>query len=165
MRRGPEILQRLTQGGFVGGVRGPWERAVMRISLAVGTTCFLAGCHAPLSESADRIAETSAPVGREDAGHGDTSAIESVVAAAVSETDVTEARVREALVGMGWDASDIETGQNITPTGLDVDNVDAAVRDHESCHMVDVRANRTVTVVTVPTLGSGRCMVGHVHTE
>lgn len=149
----------------MGGVRGRRQRAVMRISVSVGAMSFLAGCHAPVSEPANSNADASAHIARQEAGHQDTSAIESAVSAAVAEGDVTESRVREALIGMGWDATGIETGQNITPTGLDVDNVDAAIRDHQNCHMVDVRPNRTVTVVTVPTLGSGRCMVGHVYTE
>lgn len=133
--------------------------------VVAGAMCCLAGCHAPVFDPAGRNADSSAPVEGQEVGPQDSSAIERAVAAAVSEGEVTEARVREALIGLGRDATDIETGQNITPTGLDVDNVDAAVRDHENCHMVDVRPNRTVTVVTVPTLGSGRCMVGHVHTE
>ncbi|RUQ22497.1 DUF6993 domain-containing protein [Kocuria sp. HSID16901] len=77
----------------------------------------------------------------------------------------TEQSLRESLVRAGWPSNQIETGQNITPTGLDVDNVDAAIATEGRCLMVDVRADKDVYVTTAAPLSDGRCMIGTIHNE
>ncbi|WP_129658431.1 DUF6993 domain-containing protein [Rothia uropygialis] len=133
--------------------------------VALGLIGGISGCSTAGVEPRTPVGEISGPTSSDDQVQEDAAKIKEVVEAALSEGDVTEARVRDAIVRSGRSSDDVESGQDSTPTGLDVGNVDAAVKIHEQCVMVDVRADRTVTAVGAPALSTGRCMIGHAYTD
>ncbi|WP_129359758.1 MULTISPECIES: DUF6993 domain-containing protein [Micrococcaceae] len=134
------------------------------VLVAFGLVGGISGCSTAGAEPQTPVGEVSGATSSDDQVQVDAAKIKEAVEAALSDGDVTEARVREAIIQSGRSGDDVETGQDSTPTGLNVDNVDAAVKTHEQCVMVDVRADRTVTAVGAPALSTGRCMIGHAYT-
>lgn len=67
--------------------------------------------------------------------------------------------VRSALAGAGIPEANIEVSVSRTPTGLDVDAMEAAAHAGESCVMGQIR-DGGVVVTTLPVLASGKCFVG-----
>lgn len=114
--------------------------------------------------------------GRSGEPSADTSAEASAAAAAATESmkrTVTDtltrlaagspkpatAQVSEALSGAGIDPGLLQVSQSRTPTGLEADAIEAAVRQGGACVIGQVREG-AVTVTVLPVLASGKCFVG-----
>ncbi|NUP59009.1 MAG: hypothetical protein HOQ06_05975 [Pseudarthrobacter sp.] len=68
-------------------------------------------------------------------------------------------QVSAALAGAGIDPGVLQVSQSRTPTGLEADAIEAAVRRGGDCVIGQVREG-TVTVTVLPVLASGKCFVG-----
>jgi hypothetical protein len=69
--------------------------------------------------------------------------------------------VRNAMVAAGIPASAVEVSVSRTPTGLDVDAMEAAALTGDSCVIGQIR-DGGVVVSVLPVLASGKCFVGGV---
>jgi hypothetical protein len=67
--------------------------------------------------------------------------------------------LRSQLVSAGIPASALEVSASKTPTGLDVDAIEAAARVDRDCVMGEIRDGQ-VSVSVLPVLASGKCFVG-----
>jgi hypothetical protein len=67
--------------------------------------------------------------------------------------------LRSQLVSAGIPAPAVEVSASKTPTGLDVDAIEAAARLDKDCVMGEIRAGQ-VSVTVLPVLASGKCFVG-----
>ncbi|MHC6593679.1 DUF6993 domain-containing protein [Arthrobacter sp. C152] len=133
---------------------------------------------APATPGEPAQASGSAVPGASSSGEpsADTSAAASATAAAATESmkrTVTDtltrlaagtpkpatAQVSEALSGAGIDPALLQVSQSRTPTGLEADAIEAAVRQGGACVIGQVREG-TVTVTVLPVLAGGKCFVG-----
>ncbi|MFE4082712.1 DUF6993 domain-containing protein [Paenarthrobacter sp. YIM B13468] len=69
--------------------------------------------------------------------------------------------VRAALVSAGIPQANVEVSVSRTPTGLDVDALEAAALAGDSCVMGQIRDGGVVMSV-LPVLATGKCFVGSV---
>lgn len=69
------------------------------------------------------------------------------------------AQVTDALTGAGIAPGVLEVSQSRTPTGLEADAIEAAVRQGGDCVIGQVR-DGAVAVTVLPVLASGKCFVG-----
>ena len=67
--------------------------------------------------------------------------------------------LRSALVAAGVPQDKIEVSVSRTPTGLDVDAMEAAALSGQSCVMGQIR-DGGVVVTVLPVLSTGKCFVG-----
>lgn len=67
--------------------------------------------------------------------------------------------LRSQLVSAGIPASTLEVSAGKTPTGLDVDAIEAAAKLDKDCVMGEIRDGQ-VSVSVLPVLASGKCFVG-----
>ncbi len=67
--------------------------------------------------------------------------------------------LRSQLVSAGVPASALEVSASKTPTGLDVDAIEAAAKLDKDCVMGEIRDGQ-VSVAVLPVLASGKCFVG-----
>ncbi|MFF1829548.1 DUF6993 domain-containing protein [Paenarthrobacter sp. NPDC058040] len=67
--------------------------------------------------------------------------------------------VRSALVAAGIPQANVEVSAGRTPTGLDVDAMEAAALVGESCVMGQIR-DGSVAVTVLPVLSTGKCFIG-----
>lgn len=67
--------------------------------------------------------------------------------------------LRSALVSAGIPKANVEVSVSRTPTGLDVDALEAAALTGESCVMGQIREGGVVMTV-LPVLATGKCFVG-----
>lgn len=143
-----------------------WGALSGAMILGLVSGCSVADTSGEASPATSSSASSAAAPGSETASEASdgTEAVRRAVEKGL-QGDPTEQGLRKALVDAGWANDSIETGQNTTPTGLDVDNVDAAISHDGRCLMVDVRPDKTVTVVEAAPMADGRCMIGGVHNE
>lgn len=144
------------------------HRPALRCAVLLAALGLLVGCGSqdagttasPTSAGASPSATASAtPTGLD----RDAASVRAALDGKIDPSGASEQELRQKLVAAGWSDSAIETGQNLTPTGLDVDNIDAAVATRNGCVLADVRSDGGVTVVTAKKLATGRCLVGTVH--
>jgi hypothetical protein len=64
-----------------------------------------------------------------------------------------------ALTGAGIASNALEVSISRTPTGLEVDAIEAAALEGKDCVIGQVR-DGSVSIVILPVLASGRCFVG-----
>lgn len=67
--------------------------------------------------------------------------------------------LRAALVSAGIPQDKVEVSASRTPTGLEVDAMEAAALSGESCIMGQIR-DGGVVVTVLPVLATGKCFVG-----
>lgn len=79
--------------------------------------------------------------------------------AAAREAKPGTGRIRQALVEAGFPPGAVEVTASRTPTGLQPDAVEAAVRQGRDCVVGQVRGG-SVAVVVLPVLTDGRCLAG-----
>lgn len=86
--------------------------------------------------------------------------VEAVLGGAVAggAKPVTD-RIRAALTDAGFTADQTEVTPSRTPTGLDADAVEAAVKVGDDCIVGQLRAG-SVALSILPVLSDGRCLVG-----
>lgn len=80
-------------------------------------------------------------------------------AAAQSKGIPDQEQLRASLVAAGIPAATLEVSVSRTPTGLDVDAIEAAARTESDCVIGQIR-DGAVTVGVLPVLASGKCFVG-----
>ncbi|WP_285724156.1 DUF6993 domain-containing protein [Psychromicrobium xiongbiense] len=91
-------------------------------------------------------------------------ALEVKVKAALSDVAAKSAKpsredIRAALAALAANPADVEVSLSKTPTGLDADAVQGAVKLEASCVVGEVRAGAVSTVI-LPVLSTGHCFVG-----
>jgi hypothetical protein len=64
-----------------------------------------------------------------------------------------------SLTAVGVASSSLEVSASRTPTGLEVDAIEAAALEGKDCVIGQVRDGK-VSVVILPVLASGRCFAG-----
>lgn len=67
--------------------------------------------------------------------------------------------LRALLVQAGIPAKTVEVSVSKTPTGLDVDAIEAAASSGKDCVVGEIREGKA-TVTVLPLLAGGRCFVG-----
>jgi hypothetical protein len=88
------------------------------------------------------------------------SAVESTLKALVASNPKPDREtLRAALVSAGIPSANVEVSVSRTPTGLDVDAMEAAALAGESCAMGQIR-DGGVVVTVLPVLATGKCFVG-----
>jgi hypothetical protein len=115
------------------------------------------------ARSGEGLADTAAtPSGNPDAAATETvkqtvtNALTQLAAAAPKPA--TE-QVTDALTGAGIAPGVLQVSQSRTPTGLEADAIEAAVRQGNDCIIGQVREG-AVAVTVLPVLASGKCFVG-----
>ncbi len=89
-----------------------------------------------------------------------TSAVESTLKTLVAGNPKPDREaLRAALVSAGIPKDNVEVSVSRTPTGLDVDAMEAAARTGDSCIMGQIR-DGGVVVTVLPVLATGKCFVG-----
>lgn len=89
-----------------------------------------------------------------------TSRIADALDSLAAETPKPDAEaLRAAFESAGVDADSVEVSIDITPTGLEVDAMTAAVPVGETCIFGHVR-DGAATATQLPALADGRCFVG-----
>lgn len=78
---------------------------------------------------------------------------------ASKDNDPSREQIASAIKSAGFVSQDIEISNDTTPTGLDVDAMEAAVRVDGKCLVGQVRSGEA-TVASLPLLASGHCFVG-----
>jgi hypothetical protein len=68
-------------------------------------------------------------------------------------------QIKQALTAAGVPAASLEVSAGRTPTGLDVDSMEAAAVLGKECVIGQIR-NGKVTVTVLPVLANGKCFVG-----
>ncbi|MFH5877829.1 DUF6993 domain-containing protein [Arthrobacter sp. NA-172] len=81
-------------------------------------------------------------------------------ALAASNPKPAQDALRSQLVSAGIPDSSLEVSASKTPTGLDVDAIEAAAKLDKDCVMGEIRDGQ-VSVSVLPVLASGRCFVGN----
>lgn len=79
--------------------------------------------------------------------------------AAQSKGIPDQEQLRAALVAAGIPSATVEVSVSRTPTGLNVDAIEAAARTESDCVIGQIREGG-VTVGVLPVLASGKCFVG-----
>ncbi|WP_270238679.1 DUF6993 domain-containing protein [Rothia kristinae] len=129
--------------------------------LTVTALVMLTGC-SDTDTASPQTAQTPGPAATsEDPLQQDARHLQEVLTGSLKGQEVTADRVRSGIAQAGWSGQDVEVGQDTTPTGLDADSVDAAVKTRGQCLLADVRPDGAVSVSTGPALYDGRCFAGH----
>jgi hypothetical protein len=68
-------------------------------------------------------------------------------------------QVTAALTGAGIPAGSLQVSASRTPTGLEVDAIEAAALQGKDCVIGQIRGG-SVVVTVLPVLASGKCFVG-----
>ena len=69
------------------------------------------------------------------------------------------ADITSALTAAGVPAKNLEVSAGRTPTGLEVDSMEAAAVQGKECVVGQIREGK-VTVTVLPALSNGKCFVG-----
>jgi hypothetical protein len=168
------------------GARGNATRVSGRLALAAVLLSALAACAAPGDQAtvnrtaegqtagekaatqsataASASASASAAAAKAPAPAGATAALQrtmtdvlgSVVAA---NSKPATAEITAALTAAGVPARNLEVSAGRTPTGLDVDSMEAAAVQGKECVIGQIREGK-VTVAVLPALSNGKCFVG-----
>ncbi|MBO1268760.1 hypothetical protein J1902_12375 [Arthrobacter sp. PO-11] len=82
-----------------------------------------------------------------------------LVSVAAASPKPGQEQLRADLVAAGIPAGTLEVSVSRTPTGLDVDAIEAAAPSGRNCVVGQVR-DGAVAVTVLPVLASGKCFVG-----
>ncbi|WP_427175125.1 DUF6993 domain-containing protein [Arthrobacter sp. 92] len=93
-----------------------------------------------------------------------TSGLKETVAAALRTVVAANPKpdkdqVASALTGAGIPAASLQVSASRTPTGLDVDSLEAAALQGKDCVIGQIR-DGAVVVTVLPVLANGKCFVG-----
>ncbi len=148
-------------------------------SSAAGATSTGAKASATSTAGNDTLAEPSTPIQSAGATPADTSksgavpstapdaaalALKPKVEAALTQLAASSPKpstdqMRTAMGTAGLAANDIEVSIGKTPTGLDVDSIQAAGKVNADCVFGQIR-NGKVSMSILPVLGDGKCFIG-----
>lgn len=138
--------------------------AVIPVSLTVALM-LLSSCAAPATQPtppSDRPRASAAA-----SLNPDTALLKQTMAAALTAVAAREEKpeqesLRSELVSTGITASSLEVSASRTPTGLDVDAMEAAARTGGDCVIGQLRDD-AVTMTVLPVLANGKCLAGDIH--
>ncbi|UWX96022.1 hypothetical protein N2K95_10020 [Arthrobacter zhaoxinii] len=116
---------------------------------------------APESVPADTAASPTPAPAPDDAPAAVTAALQSELGK-LADADPTPDRsaVAGAFTAAGFPADSVEVSADRTPTGLEVDSIQAAAVQDGECIFGEVR-NGSVSVTVLPVLSDGGCFVGN----
>ncbi len=135
--------------------------------MVIAAALMMTGCTASPGLSAGQEAATPAPSTSSDV----TGTVDPAVAATTAAVETTlknlvagnpkpdREALRAALVSAGIPKANVEVSVSRTPTGLDVDAMEAAALTGKSCVMGQIR-DGGVTVTVLPALATGKCFIG-----
>ncbi|WP_349469921.1 hypothetical protein [Paenarthrobacter sp. CAP02] len=135
------------------------------LSVLVATALALTACSGPVmsanSPSSTAPSEGSVATANVDPAVEDTRlAVEGTLKKLVTANAKPDREaVRAALVSAGIPKANVEVSVSRTPTGLDVDAMEAAALTGENCVMGQIR-DGGVVVTVLPVLATGKCFVG-----
>ncbi|MFK0038646.1 MULTISPECIES: DUF6993 domain-containing protein [Paenarthrobacter] len=140
---------------------------VAGLSLMVAAALTITACTATPPSSTVQPAVTPSPSASpvatatiDPAVAATTSAVESTLKTLVASNPKPDREtLRAALVAAGIPNANVEVSVSRTPTGLDVDAMEAAALTGESCIMGQIR-DGGVVVTVLPVLATGKCFVG-----
>lgn len=125
-----------------------------------GSTTQPAGTPGTSVSSANPSAGTSATETPDPAVLATTKTVESTLKNLVAGNPKPDREsLRAALVSAGIPEGNLEVSVSRTPTGLDVDAMEAAALSGKSCVMGQIR-DGGVVVTVLPVLATGKCFVG-----
>ena len=147
-----------------------------------GCTSTDSGSQTPQSTPADAVPATGAPQPATSATAGSTASPATSVAAGQHQPDAATARLSEtvgnalrgvaaanpkpgqeqltaALTGARMPAGSWQVSASRTPTGLEVDAIEAAALQGTDCVIGQIR-DGSVVVTVLPVLATGKCFVG-----
>ncbi|WP_223940434.1 hypothetical protein [Arthrobacter sp. StoSoilB22] len=153
-----------------------WKVRVAGLTLIIAAALTMTACTPPVTSSADQPVQPStrpeastnpenspspqATATVDPAVAATTSAVESTLKTLVAGNPKPDREaLRTALVSAGIPAGNVEVSVSRTPTGLDVDAMEAAARTGDSCVMGQIR-DGGVVVTVLPVLATGKCFVG-----
>jgi hypothetical protein len=148
---------------------GPAEAAAAAPSAAGSAIAGSpAGTGTPETGAADPLADTSGRPAAPGTGAAAAQAVTDTARQTVTDAlgrlaagtpKPATAQVTDALTGAGIAPGVLEVSQSRTPTGLEADAIEAAVRQGGDCVIGQVR-DGAVAVTVLPVLASGKCFVG-----
>ena len=178
LRRNSAFRGEATGAREANGAGGNAKDVAGRLALAAVLLSALAACTAPGDQATVNQAATqsataasapakppaSAAVTKAPAAAGTTAKLQqtmtdvlgSVVAA---NSKPATADITAALTAAGVPARNLEVSAGRTPTGLDVDSMEAAAVQGKECVIGQIRDGK-VTVAVLPALSNGKCFVG-----
>jgi len=135
-------------------------------ALAGGSTASSAQANAgPVTDAQANVAPVTGTTGKAvppsgSSAHG-TDRLVGIMEAALRGAGPTPGQeaLRSRLVAAGVPSKSVEVSASRTPTGLDVDAVEAAASSGTECVVGEVR-NGLVAVTVLPLLADGRCFAG-----
>jgi hypothetical protein len=148
------------QGRLIGGI---WCAAVATTVALGGCGLAAAGSHVQVSQVVPAAPSPgqASPTAPPDAPTADAmSAVASALNALAARTATPDSEaLRAAFDSAGFDPAAVEVSVDVTPTGLEVDAMTAAVPVGVSCIFGHIREG-VVSVTELPVLSGGRCFVG-----
>lgn len=145
--------------------RGVWDPRWAYICMVLLQFIGLVACSAPVSPP-DATTPASPWGSNLPAAPADEASIrlketmQSVMTAVASANPrPSQSVLRSQLISAGITDATLEVSASRTPTGLDVDAITAAARLGVDCVVGQIRESK-ITVVVLPVLASGRCIIG-----
>ncbi|WP_307031855.1 DUF6993 domain-containing protein [Arthrobacter globiformis] len=170
-----------------GNATGAWgtaKKATGRLALAVVVLSALGACTAPgdpaavnqtaegqaageqaaTQSAASASAKPSVPAAATKGAAGATAALQQTMAdvlggVVAANRKPATAEITSALTAAGVPARNLEVSAGRTPTGLEVDSMEAAAVQAKECVIGQIRDGK-VTVTVLPALSNGKCFVG-----
>ncbi|WP_238324315.1 DUF6993 domain-containing protein [Paenarthrobacter aurescens] len=147
-----------------------WKVRVAGLSLIIAAALTMTACTPPATSSSGQPASPStspedstipqATAPADPTVVATTSAVESTLKTlAAGNPKPDRETLRAALVSAGIPEANVEVSVSRTPTGLEVDAMEAAALAGESCVMGQIR-DGGVVVTVLPVLATGKCFVG-----
>ena len=161
------------------GTRGHAPRVASRLAVAVVLLSAVAACTAPGDQATvtrpaatqGEAAASARPSASASAAQASVSADEAATAALArtmaevlgnvvkANAKPATADITSALTAAGVPAKNLEVSAGRTPTGLEVDSMEAAAVQGKECVVGQIREGK-VTVTVLPALSNGKCFVG-----
>ncbi|SEJ70571.1 hypothetical protein SAMN04487917_11084 [Arthrobacter sp. yr096] len=149
-------------GASASAVRVCTAGTLLMLAAALALTACTASPAAPASQAASPAPSTSpeATASVDPAVAAATSTVESTLKKLVANNPKPDREaLRAALVSAGIPKANVEVSVSRTPTGLDVDAMEASALTGESCVVGQIR-DGGVVVTVLPVLTTGKCFVG-----
>jgi starvation-inducible outer membrane lipoprotein len=132
----------------------------LMIAMALTITACTASPASPASQAAAPSTSPQVSASVDPAVAAASSIVEGTLKKLVGDNPKPDREaVRSALVSAGIPKANVEVSVSRTPTGLDVDAMEAAALTGESCVMGQIR-DGGVVVTVLPVLATGKCFVG-----
>lgn len=138
-------------------------------ALLVGLNACGSGGQPTMQSSAEQPEAAHSSSSKAEAGHSETrkamstparerfkSALQELLA---KDGDPSKEQIASAIEAAGFGSKDVEISNDTTPTGLEVEAIEAAVQLDGECIVAQLRHGK-VAVTIMPVLATGHCFVG-----